>query len=309
MAGLKELLINTGAEIEENVPMGKYTSFRAGGRAAVVVCAGSEQQLLSVLSAVSNAGVPHTILGNGTNTLFRDSGYQGVVIRLGSGFSYIEEVSGGDRGKDGEKVYLRCGASVLLSSLARNILDRSLTGFEFASGIPGSLGGALFMNAGAYGGEMKDIVTEVRAVSPDGSEIKTFTAEEMEFGYRHSILQENGYIVSGAVITLAGGDRSRIAAVMKELNEKRNSKQPVSYPSAGSTFKRPEGHFAGRLIEEAGLKGVAIGGAQVSTLHSGFIINKGGATATDIIDLITLVQNTVYDKKGVMLQPEVRIIG
>ena len=309
MAGLKELLINTGAEIEENVPMGKYTSFRAGGRAAVVVCAGSEQQLLSVLSAVSNAGVPHTILGNGTNTLFRDSGYQGVVIRLGSGFSYIEEVSGGDRGKDGEKVYLRCGASVLLSSLARNILDRSLTGFEFASGIPGSLGGALFMNAGADGGEMKDIVTEVRAVSPDGSEIKTFTAEEMEFGYRHSILQENGYIASGAVITLAGGDRSRIAAVMKELNEKRNSKQPVSYPSAGSTFKRPEGHFAGRLIEEAGLKGVAIGGAQVSTLHSGFIINKGGATATDIIDLITLVQNTVYDKKGVMLQPEVRIIG
>lgn len=165
------------------------------------------------------------------------------------------------------------------------------------------------MNAGAYGGEMKDIVTEVRAVSPDGSEIKTFTAEEMEFGYRHSILQENGYIASGAVITLAGGDRGRIAAVMKELNEKRNSKQPVSYPSAGSTFKRPEGHFAGRLIEEAGLKGVAIGGAQVSTLHSGFIINKGGATATDIIDLITLVQNTVYDKKGVMLQPEVRIIG
>ena len=309
MAGLKELLINTGAEIEENVPMGKYTSFRAGGRAAVVVCAESEQQLLSVLSAVSNAEVPHMILGNGTNTLFRDSGYQGVVIRLGSGFSYIEEVSGEDSVKDGDKVSLRCGASVVLSSLARNILDRSLTGFEFASGIPGSLGGALFMNAGAYGGEMKDIVTEVRAVSPDGSEIKTFTAEEMEFGYRHSILQENGYIASGAVITLAGGDRGRIAAVMKELNEKRNSKQPVSYPSAGSTFKRPEGHFAGRLIEEAGLKGVAIGGAQVSTLHSGFIINKGGATATDIIDLITLVQNTVYDKKGVMLQPEVRIIG
>ena len=194
MAGLKELLINTGAEIEENVPMGKYTSFRAGGRAAVVVCAGSEQQLLSVLSAVSNAGVPHTILGNGTNTLFRDSGYQGVVIRLGSGFSYIEEVSGGDRGKDGEKVYLRCGASVLLSSLARNILDRSLTGFEFASGIPGSLGGALFMNAGAYGGEMKDIVTEVRAVSPDGSEITgdydlvpildRFVEEHPDFSYR-----------------------------------------------------------------------------------------------------------------------------
>ncbi len=296
--------------------MSKYTSFRAGGRAAMLVHPQSKEQLMAVLAAVRDYDIPHMILGNGTNTLFTDRGYDGVVIHLGSGFAYVdltdtcEKKDTKENGPDGsDTVFLKCGASILLSSLAKNILDRSLTGFEFASGIPGSLGGALFMNAGAYGGEMKDIVVSVRAISPDGLEEKVFSAGEMDFGYRHSALQENGYIAVEAVLKLSRGDRSMIAAAMKDLSQKRNSKQPVNYPSAGSTFKRPEGYFAGKLIEESGLKGVAVGGAQVSTLHSGFIINKGGATAEDIIDLITLVQNTVYDKKGVMLQPEVRIIG
>ena len=165
------------------------------------------------------------------------------------------------------------------------------------------------MNAGAYGGELKDVVRGVLAISPDGREERVFTNEEMQFGYRHSVLSDNGYIALFASLQLAQGDPAAIALTMRELNQKRNSKQPVQYPSAGSTFKRPEGHFAGKLIEDAGLKGVTVGGAQVSTLHSGFIINRGGATATDILQLISLVQNTVYDRFGVMLEPEVRIIG
>ena len=165
------------------------------------------------------------------------------------------------------------------------------------------------MNAGAYGGELKDVVRGVLAISPDGREERVFTNEEMQFGYRHSVLEDNGYVALFASLSLAKGDPDEIAAKMRELNQKRNSKQPVQYPSAGSTFKRPEGYFAGKLIEDAGLKGVSVGGAQVSTLHSGFLINRGGATATDILQLISLVQNTVYDRFGVMLEPEVRIIG
>ena len=165
------------------------------------------------------------------------------------------------------------------------------------------------MNAGAYGGELKDILVSATAVSRDGKEVREFTAEELELSYRHSALEENGYIVVSAVLQLQPGDQEEIQGKMRELMEKRNSKQPVQYPSAGSTFKRPEGYFAGKLVEDAGLKGVAVGGAQVSVLHSGFVINTGGATATDILDLIALVQNTVYDQFGVKLEPEVRIIG
>ena len=203
-------------------------------------------------------------------------------------------------------VTAQCGIG--LGSLARRLAEDSLTGFEFASGIPGTLGGALFMNAGAYGGEMKDVVTSVTAISADGSQLRTFTNEEMQFSYRHSTLQENGFIALSATLALAKGNREEILEQMRELATKRNTKQPVQYPSAGSTFKRPEGYFAGRLIEDAGLKGVSVGGAEVSTLHAGFVINKGGATATDILELIRLIQNTVYDKFGVSLEPEVRII-
>ena len=280
--------------------MSKYTSFRAGGKAAALVEVENKEQLKAVLRFADEENIPHLLIGNGSNTLFKDSGYQGLVIKLGDYFNYLAEES---------DTRLRIGASMLLSTAAKMALEESLTGMEFASGIPGSIGGAIFMNAGAYGGEMKDIVASVHAVSPDGRDEKDFTNEEMQFGYRSSILQQNGWIATDVTFNLTTGNKEEIAAQMKDLNARRNAKQPVNYPSAGSTFKRPEGCFAGKLIEDAGLKGLTVGGAQVSTLHSGFVINKGGASATDILQLIALVQNTVYDKFGVMLEPEVRIIG
>lgn len=280
--------------------MSKYTSFRAGGKAAALVEVENKEQLKAVLRFADEENIPHLLIGNGSNTLFKDSGYQGLVIKLGDYFNYLAEES---------DTRLRIGASMLLSTAAKMALEESLTGMEFASGIPGSIGGAIFMNAGAYGGEMKDIVALVHAVSPDGRDEKDFTNEEMQFGYRSSILQQNGWIATDVIFNLTTGNKEEIAAQMKDLNARRNAKQPVNYPSAGSTFKRPEGYFAGKLIEDAGLKGLTVGGAQVSTLHSGFVINKGGASATDILQLIALVQNTVYDKFGVMLEPEVRIIG
>ena len=284
----------------ENADMSKYTSFRAGGKAAALVEVENKEQLKAVLRFADEENIPHLLIGNGSNTLFKDSGYQGLVIKLGDYFNYLAEES---------DTRLRIGASMLLSTAAKMALEESLTGMEFASGIPGSIGGAIFMNAGAYGGEMKDIVASVHAVSPDGRDEKDFTNEEMQFGYRSSILQQNGWIATDVTFNLTTGNKEEIAAQMKDLNARRNAKQPVNYPSAGSTFKRPEGYFAGKLIEDAGLKGLTVGGAQVSTLHSGFVINKGGASATDILQLIALVQNTVYDKFGIMLEPEVRIIG
>ena len=285
---------------EEKVSMSRYTSFKAGGEAAFVAEAANEEQLKRILKITSNLEIPHILIGNGSNVLFKDSGYEGIVIRLSQDFAYVNVT---DEGR------VVCGAASLLSSLSRELVKKELAGFEFASGIPGSLGGALFMNAGAYGGEMKQVVESVRAISADGSSERIFSNEEMKFGYRHSVLSENGYIAVEAVLNMEKGSGEKIAERMKELSARRNSKQPVNYPSAGSTFKRPEGHFAGKLIEDAGLKGVSVGGAEVSSLHSGFIINKGGATATDILDLITLVRNRVYDESGIMLEPEVRIIG
>ncbi len=285
---------------EEKVSMSRYTSFKAGGEAAFVAEAANEEQLKRILKITSNLEIPHILIGNGSNVLFKDSGYEGIVIRLSQDFAYVNVT---DEGR------VVCGAAILLSSLSRELMKKELAGFEFASGIPGSLGGALFMNAGAYGGEMKQVVESVRAISADGSSERIFSNEEMKFGYRHSVLSENGYIAVEAVLNMEKGSGEKIAERMKELSARRNSKQPVNYPSAGSTFKRPEGHFAGKLIEDAGLKGVSVGGAEVSSLHSGFIINKGGATATDILDLITLVRNRVYDESGIMLEPEVRIIG
>ena len=293
--------------------MSKYTSFRAGGKACALVEVENKEQLKALLRFADEENIPHLLIGNGSNTLFKDSGYDGLVIKLGEGFGYTgiesEDHKKAALSQTGEKVLVSCGASMLMSTVAVFMREEGITGFEFAGGIPGSIGGAMFMNAGAYGGEMKDIVASVHAVSPDGREEKDFTNEEMQFGYRSSILQQNGWIATDVTFNLTTGNKEEIAAQMKELAAKRNAKQPVNYPSAGSTFKRPEGYFAGKLIEDAGLKGLAVGGAQVSTLHSGFVINKGGATATDILQLIALVQNTVYDKFGVMLEPEVRIIG
>lgn len=307
------LKINENIEVIEDAPMSKYTSFKAGGNAKVLVNVTDIEDLKSLLKLFDERKVKHMVLGNGSNTLFKDSGYDGIVIRNVINNEVLFEAGEGKTIGDlqpGEKCLVTArGSGILLSVLARAVANEGLSGLEFASGIPGSLGGALFMNAGAYGGEMVQVVKSVRAISPDGKEDRIFSNEEMEFGYRHSLLEDNGYIAVEATMELTKGDKEAIMAEMKELATKRNTKQPVSYPSAGSTFKRPTGYFAGKLVEDAGLKGVSVGGAEVSTLHSGFIINKGGATATDILELIALVQNRVYDEFGVELKPEVRIIG
>ena len=284
-------------QITENADMSRHTSFKAGGCTDILVCPKDADQLQKVLSVV--ADVPHMVLGNGSNVLVRDGGYRGVIVKIGEEFSYIR--------REGDK--LICGAGALMSAVAKRAASEGLTGFEFASGIPGSIGGAAFMNAGAYGGETKDILEEVTVISADGSRKLTMTAEELQMEYRHTVLHETGDVITEVVLKLAEGDEESIRNEMAELTKKRNSKQPVQYPSAGSFFKRPEGYFAGKLIQDAGCKGLSVGGAEVSTLHSGFIINKGDATATDITQLKELVQGRVYDKFGVILEPEVRIIG
>ena len=288
-----------GVCIEENVPMAQYTSFRAGGKARMMVIPADAEQLSAVLGVLSGSGVQYMVLGNGTNILVKDSGYDGVIVKIGSGFDYVRQ----------EGCRLVCGSGTRMSVAAKAALEGGLSGFEFASGIPGFTGGAVFMNAGAYGGEMKDILRRAKIVSKDGSREFYMTADELEMGYRHTKLHDTGDIVTEVEFVLEEGNRIQIKAKMSELMEKRNSKQPVNFPSAGSFFKRPEGYFAGKLIQDAGLKGLSVGGAQVSELHSGFIINRGGATATDILQLMEMIQARVFDEFGVRLETEVRIIG
>lgn len=288
-----------GVCIEENVPMAQYTSFRAGGKARMMVIPADAEQLSAVLGVLSGSGVQYMVLGNGTNILVKDSGYDGVIVKIGSGFDYVRQ----------EGCRLVCGSGTRMSVAAKDALEGGLSGFEFASGIPGFTGGAVFMNAGAYGGEMKDILRRAKIVSKDGSREFYMTADELEMGYRHTKLHDTGDIVTEVEFVLEEGNRTQIKAKMSELMEKRNSKQPVNFPSAGSFFKRPEGYFAGKLIQDAGLKGLSVGGAQVSELHSGFIINRGGATATDILQLMEMIQARVFDEFGVRLETEVRIIG
>lgn len=290
------------ANVLENEPMSSHTSFRIGGPACALVYVNNEEELSSVLSIVETEGATHMLIGNGSNLLVSDEGYPGIAIKLAGEFEEIKQ-------HESDKTLVTVGAARLMSSTAAFLTEHGLAGFEFASGIPGSIGGALFMNAGAYGGEMKDIVVCAEVMSRDGESCRTVPAEEMELAYRHSVFEETGEIILSVTYRLHRADRDAIAAEMKDLAARRNSKQPVQYPSAGSFFKRPEGYFAGKLIQDAGLKGLAVGGAQVSDLHAGFIINRGDATATDILQLMHLVQNTVYDQFGVRLEPEVRIIG
>lgn len=301
MEKIREKLSNIVSEsnIIVSADMRGYTSLRAGGKAALLVEPQDVEQLRAILNVLRNAGTEYMVVGNGTNILVRDEGYNGVIVRIGKAFHSVERQGN----------CLICGAGALLSVIAKAAAAAGLAGFEFASGIPGSMGGAVFMNAGAYGGEIKDILKKAKVVSSDGSEVNEVTAEELEMSYRHTALHESGDIVVEAVLELAEGNGEEIRAQMDELAAKRNAKQPVQYPSAGSFFKRPEGHFAGKLIEDAGCKGLCVGGAEVSTLHSGFIINKGGATATDIIRLMDIVRACVYEQFHVMLEPEVRIIG
>lgn len=279
-------------------PMSKHTTFRIGGPAEVFVTPQSVEELGQVVLACNNSSVPFFVVGHGSNLLVSDAGMNGVIIRLYNNFANFSI--------EGTKVYAQAG--VMLNRLGNAIRDEELTGFEFAAGIPGTLGGAVRMNAGAYGGEMKDIVTAVQLMDKNGNLLEK-SGEEMEFAYRHSIVEEEGYIVIGATLTLQQGNREEIEARMEELAIARKTKQPLEYPSAGSTFKRPEGYFAGKLIQDAGLRGYSVGGAQVSEKHCGFVINKDGATASDVLKLISDVKQAVYDKFQVELEPEIRLMG
>lgn len=291
---------------EENIvidaDMSKEVSFKAGGKADMLVTPQNIEELKFLLQVLDEEKVTHIIMGNGSNLLIKDGGYRGVVVKIaGEGFGNMEVLEDG--------LTVKVGAAVLMSTFARFLMNNSLAGFEFASGIPGSLGGAVFMNAGAYGGEIKDVLQEVTAVSQDGMTKQVITACDLDLGYRHSALHENGYIVVDATFKFEKGNRDEILKNINDLGKKRNEKQPVNFPSAGSFFKRPTGYFAGKLVQDAGLKGYTVGGAQVSELHSGFVINIGGATATDIVNLMHHCQDTVYEKFGVRLEPEVQILG
>ena len=285
-------------------PMSKHTSFRIGGPADLFAEVSNETELKAVLALMNDSETEHMLIGNGSNILVSDKGYRGVMIKLGGVFEEIRC----------EGTSLVIGAAALLSKVSAVATENGLAGFEFASGIPGSIGGAMFMNAGAYGGEMKDIVRCVRLVSADGAESFEYSNERMEFGYRSSAIQASGAIVTEVTIDLTEDNVEDIRARGQELAFKRNSKQPVQFPSAGSTFKRPpkdengKDVYAARLIEEAGLKGTSVGFAEVSEKHAGFIINKGNATFSDVTKLMELVQQKVYKNSGIMLTPEVEIL-
>lgn len=278
-------------------PMDRYTTFRIGGPADVMFFPETPQEILVAQALATESGVPVTVIGCGSNLLVSDAGIRGLVIALGKPFSRIEVRE--------NVIFAQAGAR--LSQVANAALAHGLTGLEFASGIPGSVGGGVYMNAGAYGGQLSDVVTEVELLR-DGMAVRV-PASEMEFGYRHSAAMASGALITGATFLLQPGDPAEIRARMDDLNGRRRDKQPLEYPSAGSTFKRPEGYFAGALIEQAGLKGCRIGGAVVSEKHAGFIVNEGGATAQDVFELIMRVQHTVLDRFGVWLEPEVRFIG
>lgn len=287
---------------EKNVltdePMKKHVTFRVGGAADYFVSPESAEEVQKIILLCKEAGMPYYILGNGSNLLVSDHGYRGVIIQI---YKSMSEVS-----VKGELVTAQAGA--LLSAIAAKAAEESLTGFEFASGIPGTIGGAAVMNAGAYGGEMKDVLEQVTVLTKEG-ELLTLPREELEMGYRTSRVAKNRYIVLEAVIRLRYGEQKQIRETMNELKEKRTTKQPLEYPSAGSTFKRPEGYFAGKLIEDAGLRGFQVGGAQVSEKHCGFVINKDNATAAEVRELIRQVSERVKANSGVTLEPEVKMLG
>lgn len=279
-------------------PMKKHTTFRIGGPADVFVMPRTIEEVSKALEICRQEQLPYFILGNGSNLLVSDQGYRGVIIQLDRN---MEEIT-----VDGTEI--RAAAGTLLSSIAVAARRASLAGFEFAGGIPGTLGGAVVMNAGAYGGEMKDVLKEVTVMTGNG-EIRVIPASELEMGYRTSIIKKAGYLVLGATISLKEGNLEEIKALTRELSEKRTSKQPLEFPSAGSTFKRPEGYFAGKLIMDSGLRGYQIGGARVSDKHCGFVINAGDATAQDVVALIDHVTEVVREKYGVTLEPEVKFLG
>lgn len=278
-------------------PMSNHTSFKIGGAADVFISPQNEDEAISAVSFLNENKIPYMVIGNGSNLLVSDDGIRGVVLSLGKNFSHLSCID--------DTIYALSGT--LLSRIASLALENELTGFEFASGIPGSLGGAIVMNAGAYGGEMKDVIVTTKYIDTDGC-IKKCTRAEHEFLYRKSRFG-NGEIILSSSIKLKKGNAAEIKALMNELSQRRKEKQPIELPSAGSTFKRPEGYFAAKLIDDAGLRGFRIGDAMVSDKHCGFVVNMGNATFKDVTSLISHVQNVVFNKFGVRLEPEVKIVG
>ncbi len=281
-----------------NAPMREHTTLKIGGPADLLITAQSAEEIAFLIRLASEYGVPMMMLGNGSNLLVRDGGIRGLVVRMGEAMAEITV--------EGTRLTAKAGAS--LAAVTKEAARHSLAGLCFACGIPGTVGGGVYMNAGAYGGELKEAVLRVEAVSESGK-ILFFTGEQMHFGYRHSLAQEENLIITSVTFQLAPGDRETILSDMREFNRRRNEKQPMDVPSAGSTFKRPEGHYAGQLIDQAGLRGTRVGAAQVSEKHAGFLVNTGNATAAEYLALIALVQRVVFEKSGVSLAPEVRIVG
>lgn len=300
MQNIYELLCGCagGENVRRQEPMSLHTTFRIGGPADLFVTPGSIQAVADSIRICKETQTPYAVIGNGSNLLVSDTGYRGVIIQIGRNLNQVSV-----NGKE-----IRAQAGAMLSVIAKTALSESLTGFEFASGIPGTLGGAAVMNAGAYGGEMKDVLTEVTVLTREG-EIRTVPAEKLEMGYRTSLAAKNGWIILEAVLKFQKGDAEAIRGRMEELKMQRVTKQPLDLPSAGSTFKRPEGYFAGKLIMDAGLRGFTVGGAQISEKHCGFVVNKGGATAEDVRNLICAVQKKVQEDAGVKLEPEVKFLG
>ncbi len=292
-------LEDLGCSVQLSVPLSQHTSFRIGGPADVYVTVTNSSQLAHVLKLTGEQDIPCMIIGNGSNLLVSDAGIRGVVVRLAGDFCDVDYLGDG---------LLRAGAGASLSNFCLNALEHGLTGLEFAWGIPGSVGGAAFMNAGAYGGEMKDVVTEVQYVTSDGRSEK-LTNDQCGFTYRGSIFQNSDCVITAVTVKLEKGDPAKIKEYMDDILGRRKAKQPLDMPSAGSVFKRPVGYFAGGLIEQCCLKGYSVGGAQVSEKHAGFIVNKGGATCKDVLDLIEHIQKTVLEQTGVTLECEVRAIG
>jgi UDP-N-acetylmuramate dehydrogenase len=294
-----EKLINITSEqnVMVNEPLKNHTYTRLGGRADLLVTPETYEQVREIVKLANEEGVPFTLLGNGSNLIVKDGGIRGIVMNLNK----LNEIK-----TDGTKVIAQSGARIIDTS--REALKQHLTGLEFACGIPGSVGGALYMNAGAYGGEVKDCLESAMVVDRNG-ELRSLNADELDLEYRRSNIPDKGYIVLEGTFALKEGNYEEIKAIMDDLTFKRESKQPLEYPSCGSVFKRPPGYFAGKLIQDSGLQGKQIGGAQVSLKHAGFIVNKDNATADEYIRLIRHVQSTVKDKFGVTLEREVRIIG
>jgi len=293
-----ELILNINGKTLKDEPLKEHTYFKIGGPAEIFVEPENIIELKKVFELIRKYKTNYYIIGNGTNLLFSDDGFKGVIVKIGEKFNYIQ--------KDDKQITV--GAGTLLSVLAKFLANECFTGFEFASGIPGYIGGAVCMNAGAYGGEMKDVVKNVKCIDSNGN-IFEFSNEDMDFGYRHSRVSDTDLIVLEVEILLEYGIKSEINEKMKDLNDRRISKQPLNLPSAGSTFKRPSNGYASKLIEDAGLKGLIYKGAMVSDKHSGFVVNIDNASCEDVLELMRIVISTVYDKFNITLEPEIKIIG